>query len=285
MVDVCLIEVPYMAGDDRHGASAGPGRLLAAGAARPFAARGARPAVVRVDRGGPFGDTASSSAAVNRDLAAAVRAAVGAGRVPVVLAGSCTVCTGVVGGFDHAACGAVWVDAHADFNTPSSTASGFFPGMSLAILTGHCFRSYWSEIGDSAPLAEEAVALLGVRDVSPAAERRRLARSRIGVVAWRDGRPRADPIAALDRLARVVREVYLHIDLDALDPEVAPGVVDRPVPGGLTVEEAESIIAATGERFRIRAATLATYTPALDRGDRTLRAGLRLLEAISGGLS
>lgn len=82
-----------------------------------------------------------------------------------------------------------------------------------------------------------------------------------------------------------MREVYLHIDLDALDPEVAPGVVDRPVPGGLSVEEAESIIAATGERFRIRAATLATYTPALDRGDRTLRAGLRLLEPISGALS
>jgi arginase len=276
--------VPYMAGDDRHGSSDGPQRLVAAGAAGSFTARGLGVVLEGVDRGEPFSDTASSSAQVNRKLAAAVRTAVDADRVPVALAGSCTAAMGVVGGFDHAGCGAVWLDAHADFNTPESTVSGFFPGMSLAVITGHCYRSYWGQIGDNTPIAEEAVALFGVRDVSPAEERRRLEQSRIEVVEWRDGRPQSDPVMPLDRLTHRVRDVYLHIDLDAFDPDIAPGVVDRPVPGGLSLEDAESIIGATGERFRIRAATLATYTPVLDRDDKTLRTALRLLEAIADAL-
>ena len=46
-----------------------------------------------------------------------------------------------------------------------------------------------------------------------------------------------------------MKDIYLHIDLDGFDPEVAPGVVDEPVPGGLSLEDAERIVQATGERF------------------------------------
>jgi arginase family enzyme len=77
-----------------------------------------------------------------------------------------------------------------------------------------------------------------------------------------------------------VREIYLHIDLDGFDPELAPGVVDEPVPGGLSLEDAERIVQATAERFHIKALPLATYTPERDRDERTLRLGLRLIELI-----
>jgi arginase len=77
-----------------------------------------------------------------------------------------------------------------------------------------------------------------------------------------------------------VRDVYLHVDFDALDCDVAPGVVDEPVPGGLSLEDAERTISATAERFRIRAVTLATYNPELDRDDSTLRVALRLLQLL-----
>jgi arginase len=236
----------------------------------------------RADRGGPFRDTASASAAVNRQVAAKVRAARDAGMLPIALAGSCVTCQGVLAGFDHADCGAVWLDAHADFNSPETSVSGFFPGMSLAVVTGHCYRTYWAQLGDSTPLAEEAVVMFGVRDLSPAAERERLERSAIRVVPWRDGRPQGDVLAALDRLATRVPAVYLHIDFDGFAPQVAPGVADEPVPGGLSREDAEAIIRATSERFRIKAATLATSSPARDRDDRTLRLGLWLLELLGG---
>ncbi|HZD23404.1 MAG TPA: arginase family protein, partial [Acidimicrobiia bacterium] len=142
-----LIQVPYHAGDDRHGSSQGPGRLLEAGAVSLLQARGDGVEAQLVDRGGPFRDTATSSAAVNKQVAVKVRAAVETNQLPIVLAGSCVTCQGVLAGFEHTNCGAVWLDAHGDFNTPETSASGFFPGMSLAVATGHCYGNYWAQIG------------------------------------------------------------------------------------------------------------------------------------------
>jgi arginase len=279
-MDVSLIQVPYHAGDDRHPASGGPRRLLQAGAVDRLTAQGHRVTVERAERDGAFRDTASSSAAVNKDVAAKVGAAVAAGRLPIVLAGSCATCHGVLAGLGDGDYGAVWLDAHADFNTPETSVSGFFPGMSLAVATGDCFRSYREQIGDDPPLAEDAIVMLGVRDLSPDTERERLERSAIRVVEWRNGEPEHDVFAALDGLAKRVRDVYLHIDLDAFAPDIAPGVADEPVPGGLSLADAETVIGAVAARFRIRAATVATYTPERDDDDRTLRLTLRLLELL-----
>jgi arginase len=277
-IDVCLIQVPYHAGDDRHGSSQGPARLLEAGAVDVLRAHGIAVMVEQVDRGGPFRDTASSAARVNKRLAEIIAGAIGDGALPVVLSGSCNSCMGVLAGFAHSRCGAVWIDAHADFNTPESAASGFFPGMSLAVVIGHCYRNYWGQIGDNTPLDEAAIAMFGVRDLWPAAERERLERSAIEVVEWRDGKPRADVLAALDNLATRVPEVYLHIDFDGFAPEIAPGIVDEPAPGGLSLEDAQLIIRGTAERFRLRAVTLATYTPERDEQGKTLRLGLKLID-------
>lgn len=189
MIDVCLIQVPYHAGDDRHPSAAGPRRLVEAGAAELLASNGHRVSIESVDRGDAFHDTAISSAAVHTKVAAHVRAALTQGQLPLVLAGSCVTSHGVLAGFDHADCGAVWIDVHADFNAPETSGSGFLPGMSLAVLAGHCLSNYWAEIGDSRPLAEETIALFGVRDVWPQVERERLERSAIRVVEWRDGEP------------------------------------------------------------------------------------------------
>jgi len=233
-----------------------------------------------IDRGGAFRDTASSSAAVNKRLAAVVAGAHSAGRMPLIVTGSCDSCLGVLAGFDHRGCGAIWIDAHADFNTPESTATGFFPGMSLAIATGHCYRAYWSQIGDNAPLAEEAIAMFGVRDLSPEVERERLKRSAISVVGWHDGKPDSAIDAALDRVGQHARDVYLHIDFDGFAPNIAPGIVDEPVEGGLALADARLIVRGTCGRFRVRAITLATYTPANDKADATLRLALELVDLI-----
>jgi arginase len=256
-----------MLGDDRHPASAGP-EALVGGAGR------------RVKRAGPFADSATASLAVNEELARLVRETVGAGELPLVVAGSCDVSLGILAGLDHRGCGVVWIDAHADFNTPESTVSGFFAGMSLAIVTGHCYRSYWARIG-GVPVAESATVLLGVRDLSPPEERERLERSAIRTVPWRDGRPQGDVRAALDDLARRVDEVYLHVDLDALDPEVAPGIVDEPVPGGLSRQDVEHAVRRVAERFGLRAVALTTYNPERDRAGQTLRVGRDLIELVS----
>jgi len=277
---VCLIQVPYMAGDERPGSARGPDQYVAAGAERLVATDGNATRVVRAERRGPFRDTVSASFAVCRDLARLVRQSVDDGEFPFVLAGGCDAAKGVLSGLDHASTGVVWVDAHGDFNTPESTTTGYFPGMSLAVITGHCYRAAWAQIGNAEPIAEDAALLIGVRELDPA-ERTRLNASAMGVVPWRDGQPQADLHDALDRLATRVQEVYLHIDIDALDPEVAPGVVDRPVPGGLSLAQAEEAIRAVAARFDLRAVDVAVYNPDLDVDDRTLRAGLRIIAVLS----
>jgi arginase len=280
-VRVCLIQVPYMAGDDRHPAAAGPQALVDAGLPERLSASGHGVRTATVGRPGPFTDTASASLVVNAELARVVREASAVGDLPLVLAGSCSASLGVLAGLGAGRRGAVWVDAHADFNTPDSSASGFFPGMSLAIATGHSYRRYAREAGAEHVLAEEDVLLVGVRDLSPAEERERLERSAVRVVPWLGGSPQGDVGAALADLAERVEDVYLHVDLDGLDPAAAPGVADEPVPGGLSPEQLEATINAAGERFRIAAATLATFTPVRGEDGRTLALALAAVEQIA----
>ena len=280
-MEVALIQVPYMIGDERHGGSKGPARYLDAGLERLLGDAGVASSVVRIDRTESFRDSASASRVVSTNVQKAVRNAIGQHQLPLILAGSCDVSMGVLGAFDHSQCGVVWIDAHADFNTPDSTVSGFFAGMALAVISGACYRSLWAQIGDSTPVPEAAIVLLGVRDLSPAAERERLAASSIRIVGWRDGMPDRDVGQVLDALAKRVHEVYLQVDMDALDPRVAPGVVDEPVPGGLSLEQMQETIRAVCTRFGVRAATIATYNPERDRDGITLRTGLALIETLA----
>jgi arginase len=138
--------------------------------------------------------------------------------------------------------------------------------MSLAVITGHCYQNFWAQIGNSAPISEAATLMLGVRDLDPP-ERERLERSAIQVVNWHEGRPQANVLTSLDELTKRVQEVYLHVDLDALDPQVAPGIVDSPVPGGLSLQDMEGAVRAVAARFRVRAAALTTYNPDLDQDE------------------
>ena len=278
-MQVRLILVPYMAGDERAGSALGPARYMEAGAEQRLRMVGHRVRVVEAERGAPFQDSVNSSFAVCKRVALAVKDAVEAGELPMVLAGGCDVSKGVLSGFVHASTGVIWFDAHGDFNTPESTISGYFPGMSLSVITGHCYQRAWEQLGNATPVPEANVVMVGVRELDPA-ERERLERSSIQVVYWTDGKAERSVEASLDKLAERVREIYLHIDMDALDPEVAPGVVDRPIPGGLSLEQIEDSLAYAARRFRIRAVTMATYNPESDRNDRTLDAALRILEGL-----
>ena len=262
-MSMVTIQVPFMNGDPHHPASRGPARL---------AAEVGLPTVVVASEPEAF--------AVNRALAARVREVAAGGDTPLVFAGCCEIGMGVLAGLEHGRCGAVWIDAHGDFNTPESSPSGFLPGMALAILVGHCHGEEWSTMGDATPIAEEATLLLGSRDLDPE-ERARLERSAVRLIEWRDGVPGADPLAAVDALARRVDEVYLHIDLDGLDPTVVPSV--RPphvAPGGVSLEQALAVIDRVHARLRVKAATIAYYAPEFDTGDRTLGSALRLIAAI-----
>src|SRR5262249_6720898 len=87
----------------------------------------------------------------------------------------------------------------------------------------------------------------------------------------------------LASLAERARDLYLHIDLDVLDPQEGRANEDA-APGGLSVTQVERRVAAAGARFHLRAAALTAYDPSCDADGRIARAGVRLLAGLGQAL-
>jgi len=190
----------------------------------------------------------------------------------VILAGNCNSCVGTLAGLAGTEVGIVWFDAHGDFNTPETTISGALEGMSLAIATGGCHDELRRRIGLDPPVAEQNCVLVATRSLDPK-EAIRLQRSAITVI----GLSGLD--AALDGLAKQVSALYLHLDLDVLDPVLSPGV-NFQAPGGIAPEELFEAVRRIPAKIPIAAATIANFNPDRDQDDRTLRIACRLVEIL-----
>ena len=227
-----------------------------------------------------------TSFAVYRALADQVCATVAGGAFPIVLAGNCGSSLGTVSGVrgatpnDSSAIGVIWLDAHADFNTPETTPTGFLDGTVLAALTGRCWSALTASIPGFRPVSDAHVVLVGARDIDPG-EEQLLASSLVRRVEA--ARMQADGAAvaldaSLTELARHVSRVYLHIDLDVHEPGEAQAN-QYPVPGGLSPAIVRDLVRVVAERFEIVAAALTAYDPTFD--DRMLNTGLELCTVIA----
>jgi arginase len=258
-MQIALIVVPYTLGQEGVGMGAGPDRLVEAGAAEALSAAGHEVEVVRVSRRNGETNEIGASFEVVRRVADAVAEACGRGAFPLALAGNCMTSVGVVAGLGRDV-GVVWLDAHADFNTPDHTLSGFADGMGLSILTGTSWKALRETVPGYHSAPEENVVLAGIRDVDPL-EQARLDESGVCVVPPANGAEQAEE--ALDRLRERVDDVYLHIDLDVLDP--SEGRANQyAAAGGLSAGDVERIVSAVANRFVIRGASLTAYDPGVD---------------------
>ena len=264
----------------------GPEHLLNGGAVERLEALGHQVTVAAVDPGPGLPAEIATGFAVMAAVAGRVDEAVADGAFPLVLAGNCSTATGTVSGLAPRRAGVVWLDAHADFNTPETSVSGFLDGMALAILTGHCWQPLAHGINGYAPVADQNVVLAGFRDVDPV-ERDRLSASPIACLTDQDINGSAmeqELVAALDRIATRVDGLYLHIDLDVHDPSIAPANQFRP-PGGVTPARLRHVVEVIAGRMPILAAFLGAYDPDADPNGVTLASALDLMEAIAGGVA
>lgn len=275
-MDVELLLVPYDSAQRDVRMGAGPAALVAAGLPERLG-RAGHAVVPRIIELPPAAWRAEIRSAF--DLAAAiaeaVRGARAAGRLPVVLAGNCNAALGVVAGLG-AGSAVCWCDAHGDFNTPETTTGGFLDGMALATLTGRCWRPLAAGVPGFAPVREDAVWLIGARDLDPA-EARALDASAVHRV----------PAAAVGAaFARAVRDacppaapLYVHLDLDVLD--VAEGRANAfAAPGGVA---ADALVAWCRALGAPAALTLSAYDPAHDADGRIAAVAIRAVEALLAG--
>jgi len=170
--------------------------------------------------------------------------ALDAGRVPILLAAECSIAVATlpVLARRHPRARVLWLDAHADYHTPATTSSGYLGGMCLA---GAC--GLW-ETGFGAGIEPPRVIMHGVRDVE-GPER---------VALDLGGVHRVDDPAQLEGL-----EVFVHVDLDVLDPSVFPAPF--PVEGGLLPAQLRAFLADAARTCTILGAEITSAAP--DHGE------------------
>lgn len=178
--------------------------------------------------------------------------------------------------------GVLWVDAHADFNTPQTSPSGNIHGMVLAVLLGEGAPELTQIGGAKAKLTPAQIAMVGVRDVDEQ-ERLRLLASGIQVHTIR-----AVDEQGMSKVAHAILEQfadcdYLHVslDLDACDPQIAPGV-GTPVDGGLSYREAHLLMEILADSGKVRSVDVVEINPILDVSNRTAVVAAELLTSLLG---
>jgi arginase len=184
---------------------------------------------------------------------------------PIVLGGDHSLAMGSVSGVARGRIGVIWVDAHADFNTPETSPSGNIHGMPLAVLCG-LGHPRLTEVFQA--VDPKDLVLIGVRSVDPG-EARLLKELGVRVYTMHEvDRLGIAPIA--EEALSYLEGLPLHVSLDAdvLDPTLAPGV-GTPVPGGLSYREAHLLMEILALSGRVRSLDLVEVNPILDEKNRT----------------
>lgn len=209
--------------------------------------------------------------------------AIATGDLPVVMGGDHSIAIGSVGGATQSGpVGLLWIDAHADFNTPDGSPSGNIHGMPLAVLTGHGVQQLVDVGRPGAKIEPENVVLIAVRDLD-FEERRKLRESRMGIFTMREIDERGIATVAREALGRLrhVQRLHVSLDVDSIDPNYAPGV-GTPVPGGLNTREAHLLMELIAEDGRLGSVDVVEINPILDTRNRTATIAADLLASLFG---
>lgn len=212
------------------------------------------------------------------------------GVMPVVLGGDHSIAMGTIAGVSrhfrkkqHRA-GLVWLDAHADANTEHTSPTGNIHGMPMAVCLGLGPKDLLSIHQSPGPMIDgERAAIIGLRSVD-IKERANVVRVGIGAFTMRhiDERGmRAVMEAAIKRAMNGTGGIHVSIDLDAVDPDEAPGV-GTPSPGGISYREMHLAMEMLADTNRVCSVELVEVNPILDRANQTAKLGIELLCSLLG---
>jgi arginase len=288
-----IIGAPLDLGAGRRGVDMGPSAIRYAGLEERLGALG----VDVVDRGNvatPIAEATSEDDERARFLPAIrqtceriaelVGAALDEDRIPIVLGGDHSIALGTLGGLAaRRGSGAVlWFDAHGDLNTPHTTPSGNVHGMPLAAALGRGGAGFESDAWTLPALVPERVAVIGARELDPG-ERELIAALGLPVSTMSevDRRGIEEVVTEALRRAAGARFVHVSLDMDGLDPDVAPGV-GTAVRGGLTYREAHLAMELVAESGLLSSLEIVEVNPILDRHNATAALAVELAASAFG---
>jgi len=211
------------------------------------------------------------------------------GKFPLILGGDHSIAAGTVAGVAQSfrergeKIGIIWIDAHADMNTPEVSPSGNVHGMPLACCIGHG-PDELTRILDFAPKAETRnVTLIGLRDLDEI-ERRIVRESGVTAFTMRDIDERGLRSIMEQAIARATDGTsgfHLSLDMDVVDPDEAPGV-GTPVRGGITYREAHLAMETICDSNAMTSMEVVEVNPVLDDANRTALLGVELVTSAMG---
>jgi arginase len=297
-VIIHLLGVPMDLGSGRRGVDMGPSAIRIAGVAAKLTELGHRviddgdvviknmeELKVGSERARYLPEIARASAIIARK----VERIVGLGHFPLVLGGDHSIAIGTVSGLAASArsqgkkLGVLWIDAHGDINTPETSPSGNIHGMPLATLLGFGAGELTSVAGTDAKVSPCNVALVGIRSLD-SGEKKRLKETGVQVHTMSDIDRHGVPRIMKNALARVTDGtdfVHVSLDLDAVDPAVAPGV-GTPVKGGLDYREAHLIMETIADAGVMTSLEVVEVNPILDAGNASAEFAVELVQSAFG---
>lgn len=222
-------------------------------------------------------------------LARMVERAAGEGKFPIVLGGDHSIAAGTIAGMSKhfrkskKKLGVIWIDAHADMNTPATSPSGNVHGMPLAATLGMGPKEL-THIGGYAPKVQAANAvLIGIRDVDEL-ESGNVTSSGVQTYTMREVDElgmRTVMTRAIEAASRGADGIHLSFDMDSVDPDDAPGV-GTPVRGGLTYREAHLAMEILSDTQLLRSIEVVEVNPILDTANRTALLAVELIASAMG---
>lgn len=297
MASIALLGVPLDLGASRRGVEMGPSAVRLAQLATRLESLGHRV----IDTGDvpvPTRETLAFAAgidflptitAVCRDVAQRTAQLVRDGHIPLVLGGDHSLGAGSVAGVATAFAergeriGLIWLDAHADLNTPDSTLSGNVHGMPVAHLLGHGDRAMASLAHPGPAVRPEHTVIIGARDLDQA-ERANAREFGVTIYTMRDLDERGLRTILAEAIAKVsdgTDGIHVSLDLDFVDPQEAPGV-GTPVRGGATYREAHLAMETLWDTGRVVSMDLVEVNPVLDRFNQTAELAVGLMASAFG---
>lgn len=278
---VDVIVVPYDSGRRGYRMGDGPTGLVDGGIEKALRDTGVDVSVrwVESDDGEPL----ATAVAHAERVAGMVGHARAQGRFPLVLAGNCITTLGGFAGARGAGTGLIWLDAHGDLNTPETSPSGFLDGMGLAAILGWCHREAFAAVGgesDERLLEEQNLLLVGARDFDPA-EERAIGSGMVALMSPAEASDQATRAARIGDFCAPLDDVYVHLDLDVLDPDERGPANHFRTPGGLRLDDVLALIRDVASQRPIVGLTVSAYDPAVDSKGRVGEAALLLVQEVA----
>jgi arginase len=266
-MNVHFLAVPYDSGHRQERMGRGPVVLLESGLLKLVSEQGATVTSEILESGEEHVAEIRSTFTLASQISERVSAIRALGGQSIVLSGNCNGALGTIAGLGSSTTAVLWFDAHGEFETPETTRSGFLDGMGLAIGTGVCWRNVAGQIAGFRPIPPSHITLVGVREMG-SEEEENLSNSGIHVIRAESIRRQQhhDVVATALEKVQHCTSLYIHFDLDVLDPAVAAWNRWCP-PAGLSVEQIVDMVREFAPHLPIGAIGFASYEPSAD-GDR-----------------